>query len=177
MKNFIMATLARDKFAHRALDNAILLGAKQYVEFTTPFSPPAPEAAEKLLKTNIIFSEENRISKLELPRFAKVNSFINMLGSSYYLPFTKVNGIVAAVGRLIPEGSAVVFDTRDMVPYRTAESFLEKGGYRIAEHLSAAEIQRDFLEGYRITEPSLADITDLNFYLAVKKDLIAEEKK
>lgn len=169
MQNIVLRLLASSEFSENALKNAIQIGTRQYVEIDAKRAFPIPEFANGLLKTKIIMSEEGRLSRLEIPRFAKVKTFFEFMDKSYTMPKPKMQGLLGAVSRLFVQGSTMVFSRPGNESFAEVEKLVGAFGFLIYEHLSENEINRRFLSKYD-SEGLRFRLENVNFYLAVKKE-------
>ncbi|MBE6912248.1 MAG: hypothetical protein E7473_06965 [Ruminococcaceae bacterium] len=169
MQNIIPRLLASSVFSENALKNAVQIGTRQYVTIDAKTAFPIPDFASGMLKTKIIMTEEGRLSKLEIPRFAKVKTFFDFMDKSYTMPKEKMQGLLGAVSRLFPEGSTMVFSRPGNESFSEIEKLVGAFGFLIYEHLSEEEINAKFLSKYN-SEGMSFSLQNINFYLAVKKE-------
>ncbi|MBQ6845897.1 MAG: hypothetical protein IJO61_02080 [Oscillospiraceae bacterium] len=169
MQNIVLRLLASADFSETALKNAIQIGARQYVTVDAKRAFPEPAVCEGLLKSKIILSEEGRVSKLEIPRFAKVISFFDFMDKSYTMPKEKFRGFLSAVSRLFVEGSTMVFARPGNESFHELEKLMSSFGFLIYEHIGEEEINSRFLSKYNSADINFS-LHNINFYLAVKKE-------
>lgn len=133
---------------------------------------------------------------LRCPGFSsEAISFCSLLGLVYYLPRQAFDALLAALAKLFPEGSSLVFDypvrqtagsrdqkqaqlaaaagepMQDGWSYTEMESTLAKHGFLIYEHLTPQDITAQFFAPFNRVHPDhpLSAPEDVCYCLAVRK--------
>lgn len=126
-------------------------------------------------------------------------TFCSLLGLTYYLPQNAFEQLTAALGAILPEGSALAFDYPERTGHSDGESsasqkqvllageageamtaayscqemehLLARAGFLIYEHLCPEEITAQYFSAYNAANPlhPMAAFEHVNYCLAVKK--------
>jgi methyltransferase (TIGR00027 family) len=126
-------------------------------------------------------------------------SFCSLLGLTYYLSCENFEELLASLGAILSEGSAIVFDYPDensytekagerakkqallagaakekmlaSYSYETMEKLLWDHGFLIYEHLTPAEMTRQYFAAYNLANPQhpMTAFDNVNYCLGVRK--------
>lgn len=126
-------------------------------------------------------------------------SFCSLLGLTYYLSSKNFEELLASLGEILPEGSAIVFDYPDensytekagerakkqallagaakekmlaSYSYEVMEKLLSDHGFLIYEHLTPAEMTEQYFAQYNLANPKqpMTAFDNVNYCLGVRK--------
>jgi len=225
--------LGRAAFSERMLENAVRIGARQYLILGAGYDtfawrqPPYARGLQIIELDHPLTSADKRRRVRELlpptpenvcfaaadfaregfgdalracPGFdpAKI-SFCSLPGLVYYLTRADFAALLAALARLLPEGSALAFDYPDRdalteragvrarrqaalaaaagepmragYSYEALEKLLEEAGFGIYEHLDPAQITAQYFGAYNRANPEhrMTAFDNVNYCLAVRQ--------